>query len=158
MKFLISSVLLLLLAPCNSEQKLSSTSEDYSKTVIVYAETPCFGECPIFSMTLDGAKMLATYKGEANIPKIGTYTKSISNTEFAKFMDALEKARFNKLDNEYMGRVPDFPIKEITVTTDGKIKKVRDRSEAPPELGELEEVFKNFANTDDWTKGETKSN
>jgi hypothetical protein len=156
MKLILSSILLLLLAPCNSEQKLSSTTEDYSKTTIVYAETPCFGECPVFSMRLDGATMTATYKGEANTSKIGTYTKPISNTEFSRFMEALEKARFNKLDNEYMGRVPDFPIKEITVTTDGKTKKVRDRSEAPPELGELEQVFKNFANTDDWTKVEAK--
>lgn len=152
MKLFISSVLLLLLAPCNSEQKLSSTTDDFSKTIIIYAETPCFGECPIFNMTLDGATMLATYKGEANTSKIGTYTKSISNTEFSRFMEALDKANFNKLDNEYMGRVPDFPIREITVTTNGKTKKVRNRSEAPPELGELEQVFKTFANTDGWNK------
>lgn len=152
MKLFISSVLLLLLAPCNSEQKLSSTTDDFSKTTIIYAETPCFGECPIFNMTLDGAAMLATYKGEANTSKIGTYTKSISNTEFSRFMEALDKANFNKLDDEYMGRVPDFPIREITVTTNGKTKKVRNRSEAPPELGELEQVFKTFANTDGWNK------
>ena len=156
MKLFISSLLLLVFA-CNSEQKLSSSAtDDFSKTVIIYAETPCFGECPIFSMTLDGAKMLATFKGEANTPKIGVFTKPISNTEFARFIDALDKARFNKLDEEYMGRVPDFPIREITVMRNGKTKKVRNRSEAPPELGELEQVFKTFANTDGWNKSETK--
>ncbi|HSH64387.1 MAG TPA: DUF6438 domain-containing protein [Bacteroidia bacterium] len=157
MKLFISSILFLLLAPCNSQQKLAN-SEDYSKTTIVYAETPCFGECPIFNMTLDGASMVATFKGEANTPKIGTFTKTISTSEFARFMEALDKAKFYQLNNEYMGRVPDFPIREITVIRNGKTKKVRDRSEAPPELGELEQVFKTFANTDGWNKTEINGN
>lgn len=158
MKLLISAALLLILAPCNSEQKLASTSDDYHTILITYAETPCFGECPVFQMELNGATMMATFKGEANTPKIGTFTKAISNTEFSRFMEALDKAEFNKLDNEYLGRIPDFPIREITVTKNGKTKKVRDRSEAPPALGELEGVFKNFANTDGWNKQETKAN
>lgn len=157
MKLFISAILLLILTPCNSEQKLAGMSDDYSKVLIIYAETPCFGECPIFSMELNGATMLATFKGEAHTPKIGTYTKPISNTEFARFLEALDKAEFGKLDNEYMGRVPDFPIREITVTKNGKTKKVRDRSEAPPALGELEQVFRTFANTEGWTKQETKN-
>lgn len=156
MKLFISSIFLLLLAPCNSTQKLAGNGDDYSKVVIIYAETPCFGECPVFSMELNGASMVATYKGEANTSKIGTYTKPISDTEFSRFMEAFEKANFSKLNDEYMGRVPDFPIKEITLTKNGRTKKVRDRSEAPPELGELEQVFKNFANTDGWTKQEAK--
>lgn len=157
MKLFISAIFLLLLAPCNSQQKLGS-AEDYNKVLIQYAETPCFGECPVYQMELNGATMTATFKGQANTSKIGTYTKPISNTEFARFMEALDKADFNKLDDEYLGRVPDFPIKEITVTKNGKIKKVRDRSEAPPALGELEQVFKNFANTDGWEKQENKAN
>lgn len=158
MRPFISAVFFLLLASCNNEQKLASSTDDYSKVLITYAETPCFGECPVFQMELNGATMMATYKGEANTSKIGMYSKPISNTEFARFMDALDRADFNKLDNEYMGRIPDFPIREITVTKNGKSKKVRNRSEAPPALGELEQVFKNFANTDGWNKLETKAN
>src|SRR3954463_512144 len=130
MKLFLSSILLLLLAPCNNEQKLNSstTTGNYGTTNIVYAETPCYGNCPIYVMTLDGKTMTATFKGEANTEKIGTYTKSITNEEFSQFMNAFEKANFNSLENEYMGTVPDFPIRETTLTRDGKSKKIRNRS------------------------------
>jgi hypothetical protein len=155
MKHFISSCLLLLLASCNSSQKLSGTNEDFSKTTIVYEETPCFGECPIYTMTLDGATLNAVYKGKANTSKIGTYSKTISSDEYSKFMEAIEKANFTKLDNEYMGLAPDFPIRIITLTRDGKTKTVKNRSDAPPELGVLEQVFKRYANTDGWKKLES---
>ena len=157
MKLFLSSIFLLLLAPCNSEQKLSSTTpqNNYSNTTILFAETPCFGNCPIYVMTLDGKSMTATYKGEANTEKIGTYTKAITNEEFAQLMSAVEKANFNKLDNEYMGNIPDFPIRETTLTVDGKSKKVRNRSQGPQELDDMEKVFRNFALTEGWKKQET---
>lgn len=156
MKLFLSSIFLLLLAPCNSEQKLSSTTpaNNYSTTSILFAETPCFGNCPIYIMTVDGKTMTATYKGEANTEKIGTYTKPITTEEFAQLMNAVEKANFNKLDNEYMGNIPDFPIRETTVTVDGKAKKVRNRSQGPQELDEMEKVFRNFALTEGWKKQE----
>lgn len=152
MKLFISSCLLLMLTACNSSQKLSGTTDDFSKTTIVYEETACFGECPIYTLTLDGATMNATFKGKANTPKIGTYTKTISTDEYSKFMEAVEKANFTKLNDEYMGLAPDFPIRIITFTKDGKTKKIKNRSDAPPELGALEQVFKNYANTDGWKK------
>jgi hypothetical protein len=154
MKLFISSILLLLLAPCNSEQKISSnsTSQNYNTITIIYAETPCYGNCPIYVMTLDGKTMIATFKGEANTEKIGTYTKTITNEEFAKFMGAFEKANFDKLAAEYMGNVPDFPIRETTLTKDGKTKKVRNRSEGPKEMDELEKVFKDYAISEGWKK------
>ena len=157
MKLFLSSIFLLLLAPCNSEQKLSNTNTtNYSTINILYAETPCYGNCPIYVMTLDGKTMTATYKGEANTEKIGTYTKSISNEEFASFMAAIENANFNKLENEYLGNIPDFPIRETTLTRDGKTKKVRNRSEGPKELDAMERVFRDFALTEGWKKQEAE--
>lgn len=152
MKVFLSSFLFLLMASCNSSQKLSGATDDFSKTTIVYEETACFGECPIYTMTLDGATMNAIYKGKANTTKIGTYSKLISNDEYSKFMEAMEKANFTKLNDEYMGLAPDFPIRIITLIKDGKTKTVKNRSDAPPELGVLEQVFKRFANTDGWKK------
>lgn len=153
MKFFLSSIFLLLLAPCNSEQKLSSsTTSNYSNTTIIFEETPCYGNCPIYVMTLDGKTMTATYKGEANTEKIGTYTKPVSSQEFAQFMSEIEKANFNNLENEYLGSIPDFPIRETTITVGGKTKKVRNRSDGPKELDTLENVFRAFAATAGWKK------
>lgn len=154
MKLFLASIFLLLVAPCNSEQKLSSTNtaNQYSNTTILFAETPCYGNCPIYVMTIDGKTMTATYKGEANTEKIGTYTKPISNEEFAQLMSAVEHANFSKLDNEYMGNIPDFPIRETTLTVDGKSKKVRNRSQGPKELDDMEKVFRAYALTEGWKK------
>ena len=103
-------------------------------------------------MTLDGSKMMATFTGTENTEKIGNYSRPISSTEFSRFIEALDKANYKKLDDEYLGLVADFPIRELIVTIDGKTKKIRNRSGAPPALEELEQVFKRFATGDGWQK------
>lgn len=153
MKLFISYIFLLFLAPCNGSRTLQNTvGEDYSKVHITYSETPCFGKCPVYSMTLDGSKMMATYTGTENTEKIGDYTRPISTNEFSRFVEALDKAHYKKLEDEYLGLVADFPIRELIITIDGATKKIRNRSGAPPALEELEQVFKRFATGDGWQK------
>ncbi len=152
MKLLIS-ILVLFLTPCNRSKALQTSAiTDYSKVQITYSETPCFGKCPVYTLVLDGASMVATYTGVENTDKIGAYTKAISAAEFSRFLEALDKANYKKLDNEYMGLIADFPIRELTINIDGKLKKIRNRSGAPAELEELELIFKNFADAEGWAK------
>lgn len=152
MKLFIYAAIALLIAPCNASKKAGKKSDNYSKTQIIYQRTACFGTCPVYTLTIDGATEKAIYKGEQNTEKLGVYFKHITQDEIKTFVDAFEKAGFNSLDDEYLGMITDFPIKYITFSHRGKIKKIKDRSGAPQSLTELEKMLEAFADGDGWAK------
>ncbi|MCX6295949.1 MAG: DUF6438 domain-containing protein, partial [Bacteroidetes bacterium] len=151
--------LLLLIAPCNSSKKITKTAEqDNSKVVIIFQTTACFGRCPIYTLTINGESKIATFIGERDTEKLGTYTKSISNKELSDFKKAFEDSNFNSLNDEYPGTITDFPYKYITYTNNGKTKKIKERSGAPKELTDLEKLLSEYANSEGWKKTEGSSN
>jgi len=159
MKLLIYTAIALIFAPCNASKKAaSSTMDDYSKTQIVYQRTACFGRCPIYTLTIDGATQMATFNGEQNTEKIGAYTKKVTKEELKAWVEAFEKANFNALNDEYLGMITDFPIKYITYTHKGKTKKIKERSNAPKELTDLEKLLDAYADSVGWTKDDKAGN
>jgi hypothetical protein len=159
MKVLLFSFFLLVVAPCNSSKKAAQTQEkDYSKITIIYKTTPCFGRCPIYTLTINGETKTATFEGQKHTEKIGTYTKSISNTELDTFIKAFEDAQFFSLNDEYLGEIVDFPIKYITYTNNDKTKKIKERSGAPKALTDLEKSLNDYANSEGWKKTEDSTN
>ncbi len=150
---------LLLIAPCNSSKNIAKTPEqNNSKVVIIFQTTACFGRCPIYTLTINGESNTATFIGERDTEKIGTYTRSISEKELSVFVKAFEDSNFNSLNDEYPGTITDFPYKYITYTNNGKTKKIKERSGAPKELTDLEKLLSNYANSEDWKKTEGSSN
>lgn len=160
MKLLMYSFLLLFIAPCNSSKKLAESSKsDVPKATIIYQATPCFGRCPLYTLTIDGATNTSTFIGTQNTEKIGTYVKSISNEELNAFVRAFEDAQFFSLENEYLGNITDFPIKYFTYTYNGKTKKIKERSGAPKALTDLGKMLAAYATSEEgWKKTEDASN
>ncbi len=160
MKFLIYPFLLLFIAPCNSSKKLAEKPKNnVPKVTIVYQTTPCFGRCPLYTLTINGETNTSTFVGTQNTEKIGTYTKSISNEELNGLVKAFEAAQFFSLNNEYLGTITDFPIKYLTYTYNGKTKTIKERSGAPKELTDLEKQIATYATTEEgWKKTEDSSN
>ena len=153
MKLILSSILLLFLAPCNKSKQLSNSAEkpDSNSTVnIVYQTTPCFGRCPTYTMTINGTSKQMSFVGTANTDKIGTFTKAISDAELTNLVAEFEKAKFFSLDNEYLGHIVDFPSKYITYSHNGLNKKIQDRSGGPEAIHILEKVLEEIANSEGW--------
>ena len=160
MKLLMYSFFLLLIAPCNSSKKLAKTEEanKYSKVMITYQTTPCFGRCAIYTLTINGETKTATYLGTQNTEKIGTYTKPVTEKELEALVKAFQDAKFNSLNDEYLGNITDFPIKIITYTDNGQTKKIKERSGAPEELIHLEKVLIEYGNSEGWKKSDDSTN
>ena len=159
MKLLLYSIFLVFLAPCNKEKSIAKTTDNNSSVVITFQTTACFGKCPIFTLTIKGEDKTAVFKGVENTEKIGMYSKPITTKELGEFVKAFEDAKFNSLDDEYLGHITDFPIKTITYTKDGKTKKVRERSGAPVELTNLVKMLNAYAISETgWKKMEGSSN
>lgn len=162
MKLLMYSFFLLLVAPCNSSKKLAKTEEtsknDNSKVMITFQATPCFGRCALYTLTINGETKMATYLGTQNTEKIGTYTKPITEKELAALVKAFDDAKFNTLNDEYLGNITDFPIKIITYTNKGQTKKIKERSGAPEELIHLEKVLISYGESEGWKKTDDSTN
>lgn len=169
MKLIICSAFLLFLAPCNGTKKAASTAtastsasasttqtaaKNQLRTVSFSLQrTACFGRCPMFTLTISGETGTATYKGDQNVDKVGTYTKKVSDQELQKLVDAFEKYKFfDMLDAYNKQQVTDLPSTYVSYSINGKSKKIQDRFQAPPELKELEKLLDDFGNTDGWEK------
>src|SRR3989338_4618068 len=95
MKLLMYSIFLLVIAPCNSSKNVVKTPAEIDKTskvTIIYQTTPCFGRCPLYTLTINGETKTATFIGDKHTEKIGTYTKAISKSELEVFVKAFERS------------------------------------------------------------------
>ncbi len=162
MKLLMYPFFLLLIAPCNSSKKAVKTpveTDNTSKVIIIYQTTPCFGRCPLYTLTINGETKTATFIGDKHTEKIGTYTKAISKSELEVFVKAFEDAQFNSLNDEYLGNITDFPIKYIIYTNNNRTKKIKTRSGAPEALNKLEKTLNAYAVSEEgWKKTDDASN
>jgi len=161
MKLLLYSTFLFLLAPCNASKKAASTAGTTAavtnnlRTVsFSLQKTACFGRCPMFTLNIDGATNKATYKGDQNVDKIGTYEKKVSDDELQKLVNEFDKRNFFGLQDAYNNQhVTDLPSTYISYSNNGKTKKIQDRFQAPPELKELEKLLEEFGNSEEgWSK------
>ncbi|MFL5763475.1 MAG: DUF6438 domain-containing protein [Bacteroidia bacterium] len=158
MKLLMYSAIVLLLAPCNKPKQTTDSTPDYSKVKISYQTSACFGRCPVYKLTINGESKMATYIGEQNTERTGTFIRKVSDKEIGAFVDAFEKAKFSSMQNEYLGPITDFPIKVITYTNGDKSKTVKGRSQEPEELTNLEKMLNGFANEEGWKPSSDSGN
>lgn len=160
MKIFLMSSLLFMLAPCNASKKTTATAQtseqksanDPKTVMITYQRTVCFGKCPAFTLTINGEKKLATYKGEMNVDKIGEYEKKITEQELNTLIEAFEKYHFFELKDAYLTEATDHPSKYTTYKIDGKTKKIEDRYGAPNDLKAIEKILDDFSNSAGWEK------
>lgn len=83
-----------------AEGRILRNPFDAPDTVIYFEQGPCFGECPVFSMTIlsDGN---VTYHGKMFVEMKGTYTSTISKKEIERIDRRLQKMDFFGMEAKY---------------------------------------------------------
>jgi len=119
--------------------------------VIKLERTACFGECPVYSVSID-AKGSVTYEGTRFVRVEGRQTDRISISRVAALVEAVDRARFFELDDKYRADVTDNPTTFVTVTRDGRLKRVEDYVIGPKSLRQLEEQIDETARTKRWIR------
>ena len=119
-------------------------------SIINMEKTPCFGACPTFTFEING-KGEATYKGDANVDKLGNYTKVFTADETNKIFQTFVDADFWSFQDEYTGNVTDLPTTFLQFKHDGNDKRIRMYYDVPQELRDLEAQVDTLANSDGWT-------
>ena len=127
-------------------------------TLITLERTQCFGECPVYSVSID-ARGNVVYQGKEFVRVAGRRTAQIAPARVAAILQAAERLRFFTLDDQYRftrnpdgstGIASDLPTTLVTIRSGGRSKRVEDYDGAPPGLKELEQLIDVEAGSRRW--------
>lgn len=112
--------------------------------------TPCFGKCPIYTLTVfkDGR---VEYFGKKFTPRVGRYEATISTAIIADLMTKANEFGFFTFNNIYdKEAITDLPSTITSVRNDEGLKTVVNRFDGPQELRNFEQYFDNLFKELDW--------
>ena len=120
--------------------------------------TSCYGPCPIYTVTID-ARGRVTYEGGGSVRVVGYRTAEIDTSIVAGLLARAQHIQFFEMRDAYreiqnpdgtVTSVTDLPTKFVSVTVNGRTKKVEDYLAAPDSLAEFEREIDIAANTKRW--------
>jgi hypothetical protein len=133
----------------------SATPQD---VLIKLERTSCFGECPVYSVTIDGEGNV-TYEGEHHVRVQGQQTARINPARVTELLDLAERIRFFDFKDQYRfiehpdgthSEVGDLSTQIVTIRVGGRSKRVEDYIGAPPAIKDLEKAIDDAAYTKRW--------
>ncbi len=128
--------------------------------VIRLERTSCFGECPVYSVSID-AKGNVTYDGTEFVRVKGRQTDRIPVPRVAELLATADRIGFFDLRDQYRTirnpdgtetMVTDLPTTFVTITRGGRSKRIEDYVGAPAELKQLEQQIDEAARTVRWVR------
>jgi hypothetical protein len=148
-------VLLVVGLPRNSAAQLDDVPAD---TVIHLERTSCFGPCPIYAVTID-AQGTITYNGIKFVRVVGRQIAHIAPSLVARLLATAARVHFFDLHDAYrvienpdgtVMTVTDQPTTIVTITVNGRTKRVEDYVGAPDSLMSFEREVDDVARTIRW--------
>lgn len=127
-------------------------------TLIQLQRTSCYGTCPIYRVTID-AHGTATWIGEMFVRVVGPQTARIDPSQVAALLAHAERIRFFDMRDEYrvienpdgtVTSVTDLPTTIVTITVNGRTKRVENYLGAPDDLAAFERAIDEAARTKQW--------
>jgi len=133
-------------------------AKDAGPVMISLERTPCFGRCPIYTVSLDGDGSV-TYNGQRFVGVTGERHAKISRADVDALLRAFDAAHFESLDDAYRAHVTDLPSTIVTLTRNGHTKRVVDYAGTsvgmPQAVRDIEQQIDRAANTAQWVHGAT---
>jgi hypothetical protein len=138
-----------------------ATAQDHDvppDTIIRLQRTSCFGSCPIYAVTID-AHGAVTYVGERFVRVVGEQRAHIAPSAVAMLLARAEAIGFFEMRDSYrvlrnpngeILTVTDLPTKIVTITANGRTKRVEDYAFSPDALGPFELDIDRAAGTKRW--------
>lgn len=127
-----------------------------SKVEIRLTRGACFGWCPAYVVDITGDGSV-TYEGFSSVAVSGQFQDRIAPAEVAALVGMFERADFFSLKDEYIADVTDSPFYSVSLTVDGRTKKVMDyvgkMAGMPVAVTELEDAIDRTAGTAKFVKG-----
>lgn len=153
-------VAIIFAAAANSYVKRLPFTSDGKNIIIHIERLPCFGRCPVYTVTVYGSG-LVIYDGELSVDAKGKRIKFLDEEEISIILTEFKKADFFSLDENYAFHASDLPSTIIQIEIDGQNRRVwhygggcgSKYDVAPPELCELEKQLDESVGVKNWVKG-----
>ena len=130
---------------------------DPSTLKITLDRDACFGQCPIYSVEIDGDGTVQ-YLGSGFVAVAGKHTSKISDQAVRDLIALFRGADFFWLFDRYAASVTDNPTYRVGIAFDGKKKVVEDYVGAavgmPQSVTDLEEAIDRAAGVRKWVAGD----
>lgn len=89
------------LAGCTSRQAaVGSPPGSAPFTTVSFERTPCFGTCPVYSVSVSGTGSV-TFVGKRNVDSVGTFTGHIDAAAVQSLRKAFDEAKYTSLQSTY---------------------------------------------------------
>ncbi|MBL8544399.1 MAG: hypothetical protein JNJ63_11390 [Hyphomonadaceae bacterium] len=140
----------LALASCASA---SAPAQQQRPVEITLQRTPCFGFCPDYTVTITGEGDVR-YVGRRFVNVVGERHASIPRADVERLLQRFDAIGFDRLRDEYRAQVTDLPTNTITLTRNGRTKRVVDYGGTgagmPVAVRELQAEIDRVAQTAQW--------
>jgi hypothetical protein len=129
-------------------------------TKITLERTPCFGTCPVYTLTIHRSGQVE-FQGKDHVRQKGSETGRISTEDFARLVRKIDEIKFFDLKDRYDGKNPDgsgvtvtdLPTRKTSVTRGNRTKTVENYFRGPKGLKELEDLIDEVTKAADWVGG-----
>jgi hypothetical protein len=129
--------------------------DDIKEVVITLERTACFGNCPVYKLTIYGDGRVV-YDGKKFVRIEGTITTVISEKEVKKLVNEFRNVDYFSFKDSYEDwNVTDMPSAITSIIINGKTKTVSHYHgdfNAPEKLTKLERKIDEIVGSDQWTK------
>lgn len=133
-KILIFILPLISILSCSSIKM--ETDQTKAIPVIVYSKSPCFGNCPIYNMTIYNSGLIK-YNGVKFTEKMGKFEKTLDSKTYTELIKLFKTNRFWRFDDDYGMDLVDAATITLSYSENGKTKTVKGKSKFPDKLKEL---------------------
>jgi hypothetical protein len=126
-----------------------------SKVIITLERTGCYGRCPSYTVTVSTEGIV--FDGGSFVAAPGRHTASVDADEVRNLAERFVAADFYSMDSSYTALVTDNPTYILSISIDGRNKKVEDYVGSwvgmPEVITDLEHEVDALAQTQRWIKG-----
>ncbi|WP_272148766.1 DUF6438 domain-containing protein [Tenacibaculum aiptasiae] len=123
----------------NETISLNNIKEEYENRLLSMRKTPCFGDCPVYELSIDKDGNV-TYNGIQYVNEKGKHEFKLSEEQFNKLTKMLNEGDFDSFKDVYDNeRITDLPSTFITYK--GKQIKIRLWNDIPDALINVHEYI-----------------
>jgi hypothetical protein len=150
---------------------------DYARLSITLTRSSCYGSCPDYQVTIDGAGNVVFTTSEASPDEVselhrdnapyrgvlvpGTHRTTIDRATLDKLIEQFRAVRFFGLRAEYSAAVTDNPSYVVTFESGGKrwqvVDYVGEQAGMPVEVSALQDAIDEAAGTARWVHGNAQT-
>jgi hypothetical protein len=139
-------------APVEAPAETPPVNAD-SNVEIRLARGVCYGTCPDYTVTINGEGQVR-YEGRRFVNIVGERTATIPREDVTRLLARFDEIGFDNLRESYRGQVTDLPTYTVTLTRNGRTKRVVDyagiSAGMPESVRELQAEIDRVARTSQW--------